>query len=142
MLSQWAFLKETIRYSPQGIPTHLPLFGLLYIPVSAFILFIRTISESLYSWFFVTDADYKQQQWFKSSGRQNSKVVKYMWHILCKHFYFVIVSRKNWNVWIVVEVDKIQQAENWFFSCFSTVRIAIALSFICTQSLIKIKAIK
>lgn len=42
----------------------------------------------------------------------------------------------------MVKVDKIQQTENWFFFCLSTVRIPFPLSFICTKSLIKIKANK
>lgn len=56
----------------------------------------------------ITDADYKQQQWFRISWKQNPKVVKHMLHMLYKHFHFIIVSMKIWNVWIMLEVDRIQ----------------------------------
>lgn len=87
-----SFLKQCISYSP-----------------CFFIIFLWTTFLS-FLFNFVTDADYKQQQWFRSYQKQNPKVVKHMLHMVYKHFHFLIVSVKIWNVWIMLEVDSIQQA--------------------------------
>lgn len=123
MLPHEVFLEITTKVSPQGTPnlwllhfvTKTNVFLTLLV-FFLFILFIWTFLPFLFD--FITDADYKHQQWFRSSWKQNLKVVKHMAHMLCKHFHFIIVSMKIWNVWIMLEVVRIQQAQICFCSAF------------------------
>lgn len=86
------FLEITIKASPQGTTSiSLALLSFFffqnkYVSCSPFFSLFPFYSYELHFFSFlfdfIMDADYKQQQWFRSSWKQNIKVVKHMLHML------------------------------------------------------------